>query len=213
MNEIVIEVQKPRRSRLFGSRIAVLTTAATLLISGAFAISFYVSNSPIEFGQTTGTIQACGYLGNGQGFQVVPSSNLNDSGFTNLSSLSITDLSNEVESPLDNCANKVISVALDFQGTTYDFTGSSTTIEIYNKVDVPSGDAAGDLIAANDVKLCSSNGLTCTTATAEQLTVENSNGGSTILISGSLLENVQSGDLSSVAIQTTSGFSDGTLGS
>jgi hypothetical protein len=220
MNEVVIEVQKSRRSRLFGGRIATLTAAATLLVSGAFALGFNIVNSPIEFGQGTGTIQTCAYQSGTTGFDVTPSSSVDGTGFEYLTSVGVTQDGYSPSTTTEaQCANKVISIAMeDGSGTPVElvdyYSVSLTTIEIFNAVDQSGSDytARGDLVSNNDVLICSSDGLTCEVPSGD-LTVTNSNQGGTILISGSIIDALAAPDIQGFALQTTDGFSNGTVGS
>jgi hypothetical protein len=213
MKEIFIESPKRAGRRGYGGRSALLVCISSLMVSGVFAILFTTQNSSIQFGQSLTPVSSCAAGGT---FTITPSSVYSSSPPAgNTSNFEVSGFS---VAGTTSCNNDVLSISfIGSSGPLSLGTISSnvlTTFEIEDYVSAGAGIA--DLVTPGDVAVCTTSGTVCykasdTTVTALGTVTASDNGGSTnngstIMVGGTLINNIDAGSVSKVVMQTSSGF-------
>jgi len=204
MEKIQVQIENGKPSRGLFARPLVLVTLSAVLVTGVLAILFETNQSNIEFGQSATQVQSCAYV-NGNYVTITPSSSYvsgdYDSAVFNLTGLNMT---------FDNtgCAGDVLAVTfVNPDGTLLAVDGSLTTIEIKDGVNPSSAAALGDLVSANDVEFCATDGSSCVAASSHNITVTNSSGGQIVKVGlANLNPTVDAGSVKHVVLQTYGGF-------
>jgi|GEM_PF-657013 len=222
MEKIQIQVESPNSSRGLFGRPLVLIAISAVMITSVFAVLFYTSNSVVEFGQSITPVQSCAYAQGAGSIVLTPSSTYmpNFSNYT--PGFALTGLTESLQSGYQGCQDKVLATMfLDSSNnpiTLVTYNGAAlTTFQVYNAAtgsqnsNVNIGYA--DLIAHNDVGLCTTDGQTCynLTTLTDYGTFSASNlgqsaGGDSVSLGFTLSSPVDATAVQQVVMQTLGGF-------
>jgi len=213
VKEIFIETPKRGRRRGYGGRSTLLVSASSLMISGVFAILFTTQNSSIQFGESLTPVASCAAGGT---FTITPSSVYASSPPAgNTSNFEVSGFS---IAGTTSCNNDVLSISFVGSSGVLSFgtvsSTSLTTLEIEDYVSAGAGVA--DLVSGGYVAVCNTSGTTCYKASNSSVTALGTvsasdnggatNNGSTIMVGGTLVNNIDAGSVTKVVMQTSNGF-------
>jgi len=197
MEKVQVKIEESSSRGLF-SRPLVLVVLSAVLVTGVLAIIFSTQSS-VEFGQSITAVQACGYTNNTTTLTPSSAYNSNTSSQFGLTGLQIAFTGS-------SCNNQTLSVSFIAGGSPVVIrtTGGHDLTNIEVKDDSGQSGSVADLVSANDVALCTTDGAICYKVTSG-LTAADSNGAKTVNLGLSSL-NIDAGPIDHIILQTFGGF-------
>jgi hypothetical protein len=197
MEKVQVKIEESSSRGLF-SRPLVLVALSAVLVTGVLAIIFSTEGS-VEFGQSITEVQACGYTNNTTTLTPSSAYNSNTTSYFGLTGLQIAFTGSA-------CNNQTLSVSFIAAGSPIVIrtTGGNHLTNIEVNDDPGQNGSVADLVAANDVALCTTDGTICYKVTSG-LTASDSNGAKTVNLGLSSL-NIDAGPIDNIVLQTFGGF-------